>query len=74
MKIVRTKTPAETARQFLNLWVGDQLIDHAGRPVEKVSETDVAVGAGYNAFMPIRQYLAAIHDRTLRFGKYLLPA
>jgi hypothetical protein len=68
----RAKTVEDVQRIFLSLNTGDLFVDHQGREVFKIGDTDVVLGPGYNNDMPIREYFASVqNDNT--YGAYVLP-
>jgi predicted house-cleaning NTP pyrophosphatase (Maf/HAM1 superfamily) len=67
-----SQNAAQSIARFQNMQVGDCFIDHGGNVVEKIGETDVMIGNGYNGDISIANYIATVENADC-YGNYLMP-
>lgn len=68
----KAHTIEETLATLANTRNGRSFVDNFGRNVERVGDTDVSVGTGYNNIIPVSQFVRLIRD-GYQYGKYLIP-
>lgn len=69
---LEAETPAESKALLANAPDGVEFIDHLGQEVERLGETAVAVGPGYNNVQSVAYYLALLEDHET-YGAYVIP-